>query len=85
MPLHAEDSILLGAQGGGRVHWHHGGEDVGCHRLAHSHQPEAAKELPRPGLVLQVVCISPAPLYQLLQKEQDFVWTDQCQGAFSSL
>ncbi|KAJ8362028.1 hypothetical protein AAFF_G00401770 [Aldrovandia affinis] len=26
-----------------------------------------------------------APLYQLLQKDRDFVWTEQCQEAFSSL
>lgn len=26
-----------------------------------------------------------APLYQLLQKDRDFVWTEQCQGAFNSL
>ena len=26
-----------------------------------------------------------APLYQLLQKDSDFGWTEQCQGAFSSL
>lgn len=26
-----------------------------------------------------------APLYQLLQKDIGFVWTEQCQGAFSSL
>ena len=25
-----------------------------------------------------------APLYQLLQKDRDFGWTEQCQGAFSS-
>lgn len=26
-----------------------------------------------------------APLFRLLQKDRDFVWTEECQGAFSSL
>ncbi len=28
---------------------------------------------------------SAAPLFQLLQKDRDFVWTEKCQEAFSSL
>ena len=62
-----------------------GGEGACCHRLVHPHQPEAAEELP--GLAsyyrrfVQGFSGTASPLYQLLQKDWDFVWADPCQGA----
>jgi len=89
VPLHAGKGLLLGSSGRRRGHRHNAREGAGSRRLAHPHKPKTVEEFLGPCLVLQEVCtrvcVYCCALVQLLQKDSNFAWTEQCQTAFSSL